>query len=365
MAHFHRGVERSETIQSYLTGRGERREGFFFMLLLLRPLRLGGESCKVRVTGILSLFLFIFLCCALRAQEQGLSKDGEILRELMWDKLVQMKPSARPSVGLALSGGGARGFAHTGVLETLDYAAFPVDYISGTSMGSVIGGLYASGMSVPDIWKFAKGSSALRASKDFRRIKVISLLMTNKLITPTYITRFIEENLGSLTFGQLKKPFSCVAMDFRTGEKIIFSDGPLAIAVRASVNLPGIFEPVEYRHRYLVDGGVADFIPVDAARLMGADWVMASVTGGISNEMPENVLTSLLQVIDIRGSMLAASEEKDADFLIKPDVGEVKMADFDHCQEAGKAGLIEAAKRVDSARESYLIFSATRLLEGL
>ncbi len=314
---------------------------------------------------ILCGLLLVPAFCAVRAQEQGLPKDGEMLRELMWDKLVQTKPPARPSVGLALSGGGARGFAHTGVLEALDYADFPVDYVSGTSMGSVIGGLYASGMSVPDIWKFSRATSTIRASKDFRRIKVLSLLITNKLITPTYITRFIEENLGSLTFEKLKKPFSCVAMDFRTGEKIIFSDGPLAVAVRASVNLPGIFAPVEYRHRYLVDGGVADFIPVDAARLLGADWVMASVTAGISNELPENVLTSLLQVIDIRGSMLAASEEKEADFVIKPDVGEVKMADFDHCQEAGKAGLIEAAKRIDAARESYLIFSAPRLLEAL
>ena len=304
------------------------------------------------------------------SREQDIStvellSDDEILRELMWDKLIRMKPPARPGVGLALSGGGARGFAHTGVLEALDYAAFPVDYVSGTSMGSVIGGLYASGMSVSDIWKFAREISTLKVSRDFRGIKVLSLLLTNSLLTPTYITRFIEKNLGSLTFEQLKKPFACVAMDFRTGEKIIFDEGPLAIAIRASVNLPGIFAPVEYRHRYLVDGGVVDFIPVDAARLLGADWVLASVTGGVSKELPENVLTSLLQVIDIRGSMLAGNEEKEADFVIKPEVGEVKMADFEQCGEAGKAGLVEAAKRVDQARESYRVFSAPRLLEGL
>ena len=91
----------------------------------------------------------------------------------------------------------------------------------------------------------------------------------------------------------------------------------------------------------------------------------ASVTAGVSNELPENVLTSLLQVIDIRGSMLAENEEKEADYVIKPEVGGVKMADFDQCGEAGKAGLIEATKRVDSARESYLVFSAQSLLEGI
>jgi len=154
-------------------------------------------------------------------------------------------------------------------------------------------------------------------------------------------------------------------MDFRTGEKIIFDEGPLGVAVRASVNLPGIFAPVEYRHRYLVDGGVVDFIPVDAVRLLGADWVLASVTAGASRELPGNVLMALLQVIDIRGDILAANDEKYADFVIKPDVGEVKMADFDKCTEAGEAGLMEAAKRVDGAREAYLLFSAPRLLEAL
>jgi len=299
------------------------------------------------------------------AGAQEFSKGEEILRELMWDKLVQTKTPARPAVGLALSGGGARGFAHTGVLETLEYAEFPVDYVSGTSVGSVIGGLYTAGMSVPDIWKFAKETSTLKIARDFKGIKLLSLLITNKLITPTYINQFIDKNLGSLTFGGLKKPFSCVAMDFRTGEKIIFDEGPLGIAVKASVNLPGIFAPVEYRHRYLVDGGVVDFIPVDAVRLLGADWVLASVTAGASTYLPGNVLMSLLQVIDIRGSMLASNEEKEANFLIKPDVGEIVMADFDRCEEAGEAGLVEAAKRVDKARESYLIFSAPRLLEGL
>ncbi|MEI7482494.1 MAG: patatin-like phospholipase family protein [Elusimicrobiota bacterium] len=314
---------------------------------------------------ILFLILMAPAVFTIQAQEPGLLKGDEILRELMWDKLVLLKPPARPGVGLALSGGGARGFAHAGVLEALDYAAFPVDYVSGTSMGSVVGGLYSSGMSVPDIWKFANEASTLKVSRDFRGIKVLSLLLTNRLLTPTYINQFIEKNLGSLTFENLKKPFACVAMDFRTGEKIIFNDGPLAIAVRASVNLPGIFAPLEYRHRYLVDGGVVDFIPIDAARLLGADWVLASVAGGVSNELPENVLTSLLQVIDIRGSMLAANEEKQSDFVIKPEVGKVKMADFEQCQKAGEAGLMEATKRVDSARESYLIFSAPSLLEAL
>lgn len=291
--------------------------------------------------------------------------DDDILRDAMWTRLASSKPPARPPVGLALSGGGARGFAHTGVLEALGYAGFPVDYVSGTSMGAVIGSLYASGSPVTDIWKLGRDAREFKISKDFKSIQLLSLLIFNRLITPTYINRFLETSLGSLTFANLKTPFACSAMDLRTGEKIVFTEGPLAIAVRASSNLPGIFAPVQYRHRYLVDGGVVDFVPIGAARQLGAEWVLASVIENTSTRLPENVLMSLLQVIDIRGSLLARSAEKEAGFVIKPEVGDMTVADFDRCEEAGEAGLVEATRRMDAAREALLIHSAPRLVEKL
>lgn len=291
--------------------------------------------------------------------------DDYLLREAMWTRLASSRPPARPSVGLALSGGGARGFAHTGVLEALEYSGFPVDYISGTSMGSVIGALYASGAPVEDIWKFGREAGEMKLSKDFKSISALRLLLADKLMTPTRINSFIEGRLGGKTFDKLGIPFSCSAMDLRTGEKITFSEGDLAPAVRASVNLPGIFEPVQYRHRYLVDGGVVDFVPVAGARALGADWVLASVTGSASGRLPENVLMSLLQVIDIRGSLLAGAAEKEASFVIKPEVGDISVADFERCGEAGEAGLTEAARRMDAAREALLIFAAPLLAEKL
>jgi NTE family protein len=287
--------------------------------------------------------------------------DDDILRGALWTKLAVSKPPSRPRVGIALSGGGARGFAHAGVLEVLGYAGFPVDMVSGTSMGAVIGSLYANGMSVEEIWKFGFQAAEFKVSRDFRGIKLLRLLLTDKLITPTYIERFIEGRLGNLSFEKLKLPFACVAMDFRTGEKIIFTEGELAAAVRASVNLPGIFAPVQYRHRYLVDGGVVDFIPIDAARGLGAEWVLASVTESLPGEMPENVLLSLLQVIDIRGSMLAGASEKEADFVIKPLVAEMQVADFEKCPAAGEAGVIEASRRVEKAKEALLVRSVPQL----
>ena len=324
----------------------------------LRPLSAANPMRKLTVLFLLAALL---LPQALRAQES----DDDILRDALWTRLASSKPPARPAVGLALSGGGARGFAHAGVLEALEYAGFPADYVAGTSMGAVIGALYAAGTPVADIWKFGREAGDLKISRDFKSIKLLSLLLTDQLITPTHINDFIASRLGGLTFGELKVPFACSAMDLRTGEKLIFTEGPLAVAVRASVNLPGIFAPVRYGHRYLVDGGVVDFIPIDAAERLGAGWVLASVTSGVSTRLPENSLMSLLQVIDIRGSLLAGAAEKRAGFVIKPEVGDISVAEFDRCEEAGEAGLIEATRRLPAAREALLLYAAPRMAEKL
>lgn len=304
----------------------------------------------------------LLLSPALAAAQPG---DDELLRDVMWTRLSTSKPPARPSVGIALSGGGARGFAHTGVIEALEYSNFPVDYVAGTSMGALIGAIYASGQPVEELWAFGRDAVKHKVSKDFKSIRILPLILADKLITPTYITRFIEGRLGGSTFDKLKKPMACTAMDIRTGEKVLFTDGPLDIAVRASVNIPGIFAPVQYRQRYLVDGGVVDNVPVDAARGLGADWVLASVMDNTVNKNPETVLMTLLQVIDIRGSLLARESERSADFVMRTPVGDISVADFDRCVEAGESGLTEAFRRTDEAREALLIYAAPRLVEKL
>jgi NTE family protein len=291
--------------------------------------------------------------------------DDALLRDAMWTRLVNSKPPARPSVGLALSGGGARGFAHTGVLEALQYSGFPVDYVAGTSMGALIGAMYASGQPLDEIWAFGRDAEKHKVGRDFKGIRVLPLILADKLISPTYITRFIEGRLGGATFETLKKPLACTAMDIRTGEKVVFTDGPVGMAVRASVNIPGIFAPVQYRQRYLVDGGVVDNVPVGAARALGAEWVLASVMENTVNKNPDTVLMTLLQVIDIRGSLLARESERSADFVVRTQVGDITVADFDRCTEAGESGLGEAWRRADEAREALLIYSAPRLVEKL
>ena len=316
-----------------------------------------------RPISIISIFCFLLLAInngRLFAREMS---DDDVLADVLWSEVMSLTPGERPSVGIALSGGGARGFVHVGFLDVLRGSGFPIDYISGTSVGAVIGALYASDMAMDDIWDFGRETSSRKLSRDFKGLKIINLLFRDKLITPKYITAFIQKSLGSYTFETLKYPFACVAMDFKTGEKIIFNSGPVEIAVRASANLPGIFKPIKYKHRYLVDGGVVDFLPVDAAKLLGSDWILASVTDWNTDSLPKNVLFSLFQVIDIRGSLLSKQSQEDADFVVKHPAGSINTADFDRCIEAGEIGVIETNKILGKLKKAYITDAFPSIME--
>jgi len=135
--------------------------------------------------------------------------------------------------------------------------------------------------------------------------------------------------------------------------------------VRARMHLPGIFKPLEYRHRFLVDGGVVEHIPVDAARLLGAEWTIASVTEtDYTNSRPESVFESLLQVIDIRGSYLSREQRKQANFLIEPPVGDIGMFEDHRIVEAIDKGIVTASARADLAKESLILASIPKLAPG-
>ena len=128
------------------------------------------------------------------------------------------------------------------------------------------------------------------------------------------------------------------------------------------MSMPGLFRPVLYRHRYLVDGGVVDYIPVDAAKLLGAEWVIASVTeGDFSKALPANVLQSLVQVIDIRGALLSRQQRREADIVIEPDVGDIRYYDIDRSREAMEKGMLAAKTGIRAAKESLILFTLPRL----
>lgn len=287
-----------------------------------------------------------------------------LLRDHLWREVRQAPTNRRPKVGLVLSAGSLRGVAHVGVIQALEDAGFPIDSVAGTSMGAVMGALYASGMPVKRLHEFAS-TIKVGSSNNLNSARLISLLLFDKLLSSEKTEIMLRKGIGDIRFDQLLKPFACVAMDVYTGEAIIFREGDVAKAVRASMNLPGIFKPLEYRHRFLVDGGVVDYIPVDASRLIGAEWTLASVTEtDYTTARPENVLESLLQVIDIRGSYLSHQQRKQADFLIEPPVGDIGMFEDHRIGEAMEKGLIAASARLQAAEESLILASIEKLSGG-
>lgn len=284
-----------------------------------------------------------------------------LLREHLWTEFSRLPSAERPKVGLALSAGSVRGLAHVGVIQVLEDAGFPVDVVAGASMGAIVGSVYASGQPVEQLLRFQKAVSA-EAQRLFSRRRLLSLMIADSLLPTQTIEGVIEAQIGDIRFDQLSKPFSCAAMDLRTGEKVIFRDGPLAPAVRASASLPGLFKPLLYRHRYLTDGGVVDYIPADLARLLGAEWVLSSVTANdYTRTTPTSVYHTLAQVIDIRGALLADQQRKDSDFIIDVEFGDVNFMDFRRSEEMVETGVLAARKALEPAREKLILHSLPRL----
>ncbi|MDI6799668.1 MAG: patatin-like phospholipase family protein [Actinomycetota bacterium] len=178
-------------------------------------------------------------------------------------------------VGLALGSGSANGLAHIGVLKVLEREGIGVDMIAGTSIGALIGGFSASGLLAKEIEKIA-------VSFDLKKLASLVDLAspTKALVSGNKVEGFIREQIGGKSFDDLKIPFACVATDLVSGEEIVFSQGDVADAIRSSIATPVIFSPVEDSGGMLVDGGVVNPVPVDVARGMGADVVIAvSVLG--------------------------------------------------------------------------------------
>jgi len=226
-----------------------------------------------------------------------------------------------------------------------------------------VGAFYSAGYPLEKLWQIVNTLDSKLKMKDFINVTVLKIVLTSKLASSTSIEKLINETIGDITFQDLTIPFSCSAMDIKTGEKVVFRSGRVSNAVRASINLPGVFKPVKYRHRYLVDGGVVDYMPIDSVKKMCGDWVLASVAkGDFSAKSLQSVLSYYLQVIDIRGSLLVDNELKKANFVLHPNVGDLGTADLHKGDIAGQIGLVEAYKKLNSMKESYILFSIDNVL---
>lgn len=315
--------------------------------------------------------------------------------------VVQAQPvapaaGARPKVCLVLSGGGARGAAHVGVLKVLEELRVPVDCVVGTSMGSIVGASYASGATIREMEEVLARLNTRILFKDLppreeRAVRLKrddalnlapaevglgseGLLLPKGLVSGVQleaVLRELSKVRGYRQFDNLPIPYRAVATDLVTGKAVVLREGELATAMRASMSVPGAIEPVRIGGRLLVDGGLTNNLPVDVARSMGAQVVIAVNLGTplLKSEELNSIVGVTSQMVNIlteQNVQASLASLKDSDILVLPELGGFSAGDFDHLPLAVPAG--EAATRAVAAKlapyavspAAYAIWSARR-----
>lgn len=269
-------------------------------------------------------------------------------------------PPVRPQIGLALGGGGARGFAHVGVLRVLEQEKIPVDLVVGTSVGSLIGALYADTGRVLDA-EFHALTVTEEDLFDYRALAFFS----GGLAGGNGIERFLRAHLRSATIEGMAVPFAAVATELRTGRTVVFDRGPVAAAVRASCAIPGVFVPVEIAGATYVDGGVTDPVPADVARWKGAELVIAvAIPPAVAAEVPRNPVAVAYHAVNLMAAEIGRLRAAEADVLIEPAVGDVAYDDFSRKKALIEAGEEAARKALPAIRAAIAAKSRERPAPG-
>jgi len=247
---------------------------------------------------------------------------------------MEVKPDFK--IGLALGAGAARGLAHIAVLEFLEREGIRIDMIAGTSIGSLIGGIYAAGFPV----KYMK-----ELARELEWDHITDITFPRKgLIKGEKFLSFLELITRGKNIEELNIPFSAIACDIETGEHIVIKEGSLAKAIRASTSIPGVYIPFYHQGRLLVDGGVLDPVPAGTVREMGADLVIAVDVGGkMVNGKVENIFDILFNTFDIIQHELDKYRKIEADIVITPDLDGCSSFDLSQHEKCFRAGM-EAAK---------------------
>jgi NTE family protein len=230
-------------------------------------------------------------------------------------------PSRALRLGLALGGGAARGFAHVGVIKALEAAGIPVDVVTGTSAGSMVAVLYASGMNAQQLQQ-ASSSMDEATLADWT-------LSTRGMIKGQALQDYVNGQVKSRTLDSMNKPVGVIATDFQSGQAITFVRGNAGMAVRASASIPGVFSPTKIGNNTYVDGGLSSPVPAKAAKAMGADFVIAVDISARPGKPPEGLAATLNQTVAIMGQNLRNEELKAyADVVIHPNLDHVSGTDF-------------------------------------
>jgi len=293
----------------------------------------------------------------------------------------EVKPASRPKVALVFEGGGALGFAHIGVIEWIEAHHIPVDYVAGTSMGGLVGGLYASGMSPQEIANFVGGVSwtavlsgqvpfpALSYRRKEDKLAFPNRLefglkggfsLPNGLNSGAAVGLLLDQQMlpyyDLKSFDDLPIPFRCVATDLTTGQGHVFKDGSLAQAMRSTMSIPGVFAPVEHGTQVFSDGAAVDNLPVDVARGMGADIVIAVYldTGAFDRKDLNSLVGVAGRNVEIMISANELNSMKNANILLKADVSKFTSGDFEESTQIIPKGA-EVAQAHAAELEKYAV----------
>lgn len=235
--------------------------------------------------------------------------------------VIPPPPPKPPRIGLALGGGAARGFAHIGVIQVLEEHGIKVDLVVGTSAGSLVAALYASGRSGPELAKMADGMDE-SALTDWA-------FPGRGLIKGEALAKYMRTQTGGVAIERMKLPLGIVATDLADGQPILFQRGDVGTAVRASSAVPAVFQPVKIADREYVDGGLVSPVPVRFARQMGATLVIGvDISSPPEGKPTAGPIDILMQTVAIMGRSISTWELKDADVVIRPPLLGVSSADF-------------------------------------
>jgi len=250
----------------------------------------------------------------------------------------------RPTVGLALSGGTAKSVAHIGVLEALTEAGIPIDYLAGTSGGSIVAAVFAAGFTIEELKRIAR---SLRW-RDLARLTFPRMGLLNN----SGVARFLTDLLGDVRFSDLKIPLAVVATDLLTGEKVVFREGSVARAVMVSTTIPTVFEPVSLDGTLYVDGGLVEYMPVETVRELGPDLVIGVNLGhreGRSSK-PRSLLHVAMAVTGIAARQNARISATKADIVIVPPTSQFPSFDLMASAELIQVGYEAAKARIPDVR---------------
>jgi len=250
----------------------------------------------------------------------------------------------RPKIGVALGSGGARGFAHVGVLKVFQEEGIPVDLIAGSSMGALVGSFYAAGQQMDNMIKLANA---------FQRKYFLDFTVPKMgFIAGKRIKEFIRLFTYGKNIEELNIPLAIIATDINKAEKVIFTQGPISDAVRASIAIPGIFVPEKIDGKLLVDGGVIDRVPVSVVKDMGADITIGVDVSQVKrNAEISTIFDVIMQSIDILQLEIIENRQIASDVMIRPPVGKYNSRTFTNINEIIEAGEKEARKMIPAIRE--------------